>query len=191
MKTLETRFRICIEHENKIYKITSIYLLADGSFKVDVPYCKHDRGLLQKIRFPDKEYSRMRSFVPRNQVQEFLVKNRPQLSIPSSGFVQFSGPGIKSGFNRATGEPKGLGLWSVPLTRPVRSGPTCGTYVWGISKGFERLETPQNFDIIYKDNEFTQRFFDGDVETNSYQIEIWVFPPAHYRSAIWTNFRRA
>ena len=48
------------------------------------------------------------------------------------GFVQFSGEDsrkIRSGIEN--GVPKGLGLKTNPLNRPVQSGPSIGCMVWG------------------------------------------------------------
>jgi hypothetical protein len=177
----QDRIRICIKQAGIIYKVTSIYLLSDGSFKLDVPYCKHENGLIRKVAFPAETYEQMKTIVSKDKItQAFHVKNRPQLSVHASGFVQFSGGGIISGIDKKTGLAKGMALQSVPLSTPICTGPTCGVLVWGLRKGFDTLEKTSSIDLVYSEEDFAPRIFPGDVNVNTYQVEVWVFPYDDY-----------
>ena len=104
-------FRICLQEEGVDYKVTSIYLSNDGSFKIDVPYCniKQD-GLIVKVPITSADEEK----IPYDKmIKVVLNSNRPQLSIHASGFVHFSGPGITSGIDPETGKSKGMGLRSL------------------------------------------------------------------------------
>lgn len=169
------RIRIGIEEDGFIYKVTSIYLANDGSFKVDVPYCKYDRGILVKL---EANYD---SDLQRTElIQEFSVKNRPQLSIHSSGFIQFSARGIVSGIDKMNGEVKGMGFKSNPLDQPIWTGPTFGIQIWGLKESYEIVSNPAECDMIYHEKDFIIRPIDSDNNKEKmYIIEGWIFPHAH------------
>lgn len=168
------RVRLCIEENGKLYKTTSIYLLNDGSIKIDVPYCTFTEGAVAKlpISYGGKSYTPYTKIV-----QMFSTNNRPQLSIHASGFVQFSGPGIRSGINDLTGEYKGIALQTFPLTTPIQSGPTFGIQLWGLKDKFERLNLiDKKTDIIFKPKYFIIRKYSSDDNNfNTYIFECWIF----------------
>src|SRR5216684_1259106 len=70
-----------------------------------------------------------------------LISKR-QHSIHRSGFVQFSGPGIVSGIDKVTQQPKGLAIKIDPLTKPITSGPTFGISIWGL-EDFQALKSEE------------------------------------------------
>ena len=52
--------RICVEEDGIVYKVTSIHLLKDGSFKGDVPYCNfEEKGVIIKIPVQYENITRM------------------------------------------------------------------------------------------------------------------------------------
>ena len=169
---MSSNIRICLEKDNCIYKISAVYLSADGSFKLDVPYCPYKEAFLTKItpnyKSPTKRY------LIKIAEQNFTSKSRPQLSIHSSGFVQFSGHGILSGIDDKTGTAKGLGVFSSPLSTPVQSGPTAGITFWGV-EFFEKLLSKRKTDLIIKESQIINRFYKDESSLNSYTFEFWVF----------------
>jgi hypothetical protein len=141
---MKDRIRICIKEGKDSYKVTSIYLKSDGSFKLDFPYCEHKEGLLTKLSLPPNVYCKKESYVSYEERETFLVKNRPQLSVHTSGFVQISGPGIKSGIDQNT---------------QIRTGPTCSVLFWGLKNGYEKVVKPQTINYFIPDSAFTARVF--------------------------------
>ena len=171
------QIRICIEEKGIIYKVSSIYLLNDGSFKLDVPYCPYDEGFVFKYPI---DYSKRKSEIPVSSFsKKFKAQSRPQLSIQASGFIQFSGQGITSGLDEL-GKPKGVGVYSNPLDRPVRSGPTLGATLWGINK-YKEAKGLSPKEIILRENDFIKRILRDEplnsprnTILNTYIIEIFV-----------------
>lgn len=158
------------------YKVSSIIFLSDGGFSVVVPYHNAETGLLLKSPVPC--ISPGTYIIPRESIiQEFTASNRPKLSIHYDGFCQFSSDlkgTIRSGRDSETGQPKGLGIFTQPLSQPIESGPTFGITVWGMHdykkwKGAKKGESPIRFHNYYYRN--------ADANTwNSYLIEGYVFP---------------
>lgn len=179
---MSSRIRICLEIKDSIYKISSLYLSNDGSFKIDIPYCPYEEGYLMKFR---PRYGEFLYLIPEKEFeQKFTAKNRPQLSIHASGFVQFSGPGVLSGIDKKTGLANGLGIYSNPLNDPIQSGPTCGIVFWGI-EFFEKLSGSRKTDLIIRENQIIDRPAE-DIKRNSYLFEFFVFPEflaRHIRSS--------
>lgn len=169
---MSSNIRICLEKDGCVYKISSITLLSDGSFKLDVPYCQFKEAFLTKItpnyKSPTKRY------LVKISEKNFTLRSRPQLSIHSSGFVQFSGPGVLSGVDKKTGIPKGLGVYSAPLSTPVQSGPTAGISFWGL-EFFEKLLSKRKTDLIINEGQLINRFYKDESSLNSYLFEFFVF----------------
>lgn len=81
-----------------------------------------------------------------------------KLSYHTDGFAQFSGESagrITSGIDPTTGEPKGLGLFTNPLTAPIRSGPSVGVTVWGMEEFEEAKE--RDHPLIFEADDFYHR----------------------------------
>jgi hypothetical protein len=98
------------------------------------------------------------------------------LSIHASGFVQFSGKGVKSGIDNITGVGKGVSLQSTPLTRPVNTGPTCAVQLWGLEKGYETVKKLASNDFVYTKTDFVIRKYSSeDTNFNTYLFEFFVF----------------
>lgn len=182
MKMVEKQkvVRICIKKDNVIYKVTTIILLSDGSFKIDVPYCYYNEGLLVKHKM---DYSEKVSWIATSDLsQKFKAEIRPQLSIHASGFVQFSGTGINSGINHETGKAKGIGIFSAPLDTPIASGPTAGCSIWGIEH-YLKIKKIDEEHVLFEEKDFINRIYkdlpkesEDNSILNSYLFEIFVFP---------------
>jgi hypothetical protein len=110
-------------------RLCKVIPLSDGGFSITAPYHNAQSGSLFKaprIREPGTSY------VPFSELVPFMASDRVKLSYHADGFVQFSGEDsrkIRSGIEN--GVPKGLGLKTNPLNRPVQSGPSIGCMIWG------------------------------------------------------------
>lgn len=64
---------------------------------------------------------------------QFHAENPVKLSYHPDGFAQFSSVvnGTITSGRDSTGNIKGVGLMTSPLTNPIRSGPSAGIRVWG------------------------------------------------------------
>ena len=173
------RKRICVEKDGAIYKITSIYLLKDGSFKIDIPYCPFSEGSITK--YAPKYGTRSYTITKQELKLDLKVSKRPQLSMHVSGFVQFSGPGIRSGIDPNTDIARGVGVYSSPLTTPIRSGPTSIFVIWGL-ESFDTTTTLSKEDILIKYEDFYAQIGTSgkkraeDVDFNSLAFHLFVFP---------------
>jgi hypothetical protein len=170
---------LCIREKEKIYKILSVNASKnDGSLNVFFPYCSEKRVYIYQHKH---KYKVGKSKIKRKQIiKEYLADKNTKLSIHQSGFVQLSGNGILSGVNEKTGEPKGIGVFSSPLSNPVSSGPTFGFQCWGLENGFEVLteKVPGCQYIILDSNNdiFNKRVIIKNNKFNSYILEFFIFP---------------
>ena len=81
---------------------------------------------------------------------------------------------IVSGIDADTGEPKGLGIFTRPLTSPVSTGPSVGITLWGI-EDFEEAKPSDQPSIVFREEEFYYRACTPD-EANGWVVSIYVFP---------------
>ena len=103
--------------------------------------------------------------------QVFQMSSRPQLSIHKSGLVQLSGEGIRSGVD-PTGNPKGAAIRSLPLDTPISTGPTCSAEVWGVSKGYKKVDPSKKGLVVYEEKDFVRK--PSDARHNAFTFNIWV-----------------
>ncbi len=164
---------IAIEHQGTLRKITKIAPYGGGGFAVLVPYHDARRGHLLKYS-PD--HSKRDLKLPLDEATEYSAEDRVKLSLHPDGFVQFSGenPGkIVSGRDPGTGEPRGLGVMSRPLSAPVNTGPTLAIVVWGLSE-FEPLDSASRHNaIVFSEDDYYYRRCSPDT-WNGYVIEGFV-----------------
>lgn len=180
------RVRICLEENGIFYKITSIYLLNDGSFKIDMPYYPYKNGLIVKFIY---KYGPKNSIITENELRQKLSStNRPQLSIHSTGFTQFSGPGVRSGIDKSTGLAKGVGVYSAPLDKPVESGPTFVILFWGV-KNFEKISKLKKDDILITQDNLINRPNSNSLGFNTYIFEGYVFHQ-RFEKYVWIKNNR-
>ncbi len=108
----------------------------------------------------------------------YTASDRVKLSIHADGFVQFSserGNKIISGRDAITGQPRGLGIFSNPIDRPIETGPTWGYHFWGLHD-FEPLNasSPRNT-VTYSETDFYYRYCTPD-SWGTYLLEAFLFP---------------
>lgn len=176
------KFTIVINEYGKRKKIAKIITEKDGSFALFSPYHVANYGYFMKCKL---DYSKKEMSIPDDEIiEEYTASNQAKLSLHTDGFVHFSsvrGNNIRSGKNQETGEPKGLGYHSNPLTKPVLSGPTTGLSIWGLDdyEDFDRLSKGSvllefNHDEIYQLYPLKN--------CNGYGIHVFVFPDYMWRA---------
>jgi hypothetical protein len=158
-------------------KITKIIGLNGGGFSVLVPYHKAKSGFLYKLPVdPKTDLGPGQRCVPYAECVGFTAEDRVKLSYHTDGFAQFSGenPGnIISGRDPVTGEPKGLGLFTRPLTNPIRSGPSVSVTIFGID-GFETAGE-RDHPLIFEPSDFYYRGTTPE-EADAWILSIYAFP---------------
>jgi hypothetical protein len=120
-------------------KLTKVIGYGAGGFAVLTPYHQARSGFVGKIPV---DYNKIGSFtIPKHDFIGFTAEDRVKLSYHPDGFVQFSGEvqgKVISGRDPSTGEPKGVGLLTQPLSNPILSGPSFGMTAWGAGR-FRRM----------------------------------------------------
>jgi hypothetical protein len=141
-------------------KITKIIGLNGDGFSVLAPYHQARSGFLFKHLVDLKALLRQGTrLVAFEECEGFTAENRAKLTYHVDGFAQFSSEGsgkIISGRDPKTGEPKGLGLFTHPLSTPIVTGPSAGVTVWGMEdfesvRENESLVTFEPKDVYYRD----------------------------------------
>ena len=160
----------------KLRKITKVIGLNGGGFSVLTPYHKAKSGFLWKMPVPPNLREPGTHGVSHKLGTAFTANDRVKLSYHTDGFAQFSSEKagrIISGIDPATGEPKGLGLYTRPLTSPISSGPSVAVTVWGI----EEFEEAKGSDhpLIFEADEFYCRSCTPE-EATAWILSIFVFP---------------
>ncbi|MFA6422212.1 MAG: hypothetical protein WCV92_02340 [Candidatus Buchananbacteria bacterium] len=166
---------VCIEEKGRIYKVISAKAGSDGSINILFPYCKEKKAYIyQHTHIYKPGFQRLEL---RQIKKEYIVDIDSKVSVHKSGFVQLSGEGILSGFNKYTGKPRGIGIFTNPLKFPIASGPTIGFQCWGIENGFQELKNRKKdvqYIILKKDDFYNRNDYNKDA--NSYTLELWIFP---------------
>lgn len=170
------KWTIGFEENGKLYKVTKIFAYKDGGFGVAVPYHSANKGYLFKAKV---DYTKREQLITREEGVEYTASDKVKLSLHLDGFVQFSGinPGkIVSGRDSQSGKPKGLGIQSQPLTNPIKSGPTFGITIWGLSE-FEPLleqELQEKTTVVFGEQDYYLRHCTLN-DWNGYVLEGFVF----------------
>lgn len=156
----------------------------DGGFAVLVPYHSAHQGWLREYLLePKLAYARNR-LIPFDKAIHYTASERVKLSYHADGFVQFSSEtagSIVSGRDPNTGEPKGLGLFTQPLSRPIETGPSFGLTLWGI-KDFERFTKPKKREKLIKFSE--QNYYyrhASETDWNGYVLEGFVMKAENWK----------
>ena len=170
---------IVIQDQGTLRKITKIVPYGRGGFAVLVPYHRARRGHL--LKYP-VDYSKRDLVLSFAEATEYSAEDRVKLSLHPDGFVQFSGenPGkIVSGRDPETGEPRGLGVMSRPLSAPVNTGPTFGITVWGLS-AFEPLDAASRHNaVVFSEEDYYYRGCTPDT-CNGYIVEGFVLQERYW-----------
>ena len=155
-------------------KITTIIGLNGDGFSILVPHHKAQTGYLFKHPvIPDVPKPR---FVAWEGGVVFTARDRVKLSYHTDGFAEFSGdiPGrITSSRDLVSGEAKGLGLFSAPLSRPSFVGPSMKVAAYGI-KDFEIAREKDEL-IVFEPGDFYYRNCTPK-NANSWTLAIYAFP---------------
>ena len=151
-----TTIAIIDKPRSALSKIIKIVPYKNGGFAVLAPYHTARKGYLAKIKI---DYRKKYIEIPRSEIIEYSARDCVKLSFHKNGFVQFSGEQsgkIISGLDPLTGNLKGLGiLLENLLTNPIKSGPTFGVSVWGLSE-FEKIRSaPSSNTIVFSEEIFT------------------------------------
>lgn len=161
-------------------KLTKVIGYGTQGFAVVMPYHRARSGFVGKIPV---DYNSIGPFaVPQEDFIGFTADDRVKLSYHPDGFAQFSGETqgkIISGRDPITGEPKGVGLMTQPLSDPIRTGPSFSVAAWGLEDFEELSETDAA--IVF---EAEDMYFRSCTPTtaNSCVLEVFVFP-THYWAA--------
>lgn len=173
---------ILIESGGIRYKIFKITPHSDGGFDVHIPYHKDKKGYLFKIKLP---YLIGTFLAPTSAIiEQKKITTDVKLSIHQSGIVQFSGKGVISGFDKKTGQPKGLAIKINPISTPITTGPTFGVSVWGL-EDFDILQNKEgnkNY-ISFTPQEF---YIDppSEMGANTFNFECFLFKVSDARQVI-------
>jgi hypothetical protein len=157
-------------------KITKIVGLNGGGFSVLAPYHEARSGFLCKMPVDPAVVDPGTRQVLLSEVVGFTAESRAKLSYHVDGFAQFSSEKqgeIISGRDPDTGEPKGLGLMTHPLTAPIWSGPSAALTVWGLND-FEPMEDLDD-GLVFRPKDFYYRECEP-ATANGWVLQIFAFP---------------
>lgn len=158
----------------RLRKITKVISLNGGGFSVLAPYHKAKTGFLWKM--PVDPSKRGTYEVSAKEGVAFTADDRVKLTYRTDGFAQFSSEAagrIISGIDPITGEPKGLGLFTLPLTSPIWSGPSVGVTVWGTDE-FEEVKQ-RDHPLTFDTSEVYYRGCTPE-NANAWILSFFVFP---------------
>ncbi len=98
-----------------------------------MPYHRAKSGWVGKMPVVYKQIGP--ASISRDDLVAFTAGHRVKLSYHQDWFVQFSGEvqgKIISGRDHNTGEPKGIGLMTQPLSNPIHTGASFAVVAWGL-----------------------------------------------------------
>lgn len=157
----------------KLRKITKIIGLSGNGFSVLVPYHKAHTGYLFKQ--PVTPGVPRPRFVAWEAAEKFTADDKVKLSYHTDGFAEFSGdrPGrVTSSRDPVSGEAKGLGLFSAPLSRSIFSGPSLTVTVYGLDQ-FEIAKQQDNL-IVFETGDLYYRGCTPE-DANVWMLTIYAF----------------
>jgi hypothetical protein len=132
-------YLITYREADRTHKLCRVWFGGDGSLYVTSPYHPATEAVLVQATVNysvgEMEFS-LHEAIDVAGVDD--PERRLKLSHHPDGFIQFSGEGVLSGRN-PDGSPKGVGVMSWPLDRPVR-GPALGVTVVGVERFAEHDE---------------------------------------------------
>ena len=159
-------------------KLTKIIGYGNKGFAVLMPYHRAKSGWVGKMPVDYKQIGLVR--ISRDDFVAFTAGHRVKLSYHPDGFAQFSGEvqgKIISGRDQNTGEPKGIGLMTQPLSNPIHTGPSFAVVAWGLDD-FEELRE-QDDAIVF---ELEDTYFRGCTPgtSNGWVLEVFAFPKRYW-----------
>ncbi len=159
-----------------IRKLAKVVGYGNQGFAVLTPYHSARSGFVAKIPI---DYKKIGEFnVAYDDIVGFDTEHRVKLSYHPDGFVQFSGETkgqVTSGRNEHSGEPKGIGLLTQPLSSPIRSGPSFGITAWGLGDFISHNASPQETDVVFG---LEDMYFRGinPRQANAIVLEVFALP---------------
>jgi hypothetical protein len=163
-------------------RLCKVIPLSDGGFSITAPYHNAQSGSLFKaprIREPGTSY------VPFSELVPFMASDRVKLSYHADGFVQFSGEDsrkIRSGIEN--GVPKGLGLKTNPLNRPVQSGPSIGCMIWGYDHFAPWVRRADEAALLFGPGDFYSEPSGSEDRQDCCALSFFVFPADQLEDAV-------
>ncbi|EMI51897.1 hypothetical protein RSSM_06661 [Rhodopirellula sallentina SM41] len=159
---------IIIESDGKRRKFAKLLFTGDGSYSLTAPYHSAKKAVLSKMTVNYDTDEQLIAFGDALELSE-LDEGRLKITHHRSGFVQYSGDGVRSGLGD-DGKPKGLGVFSRPLEE-VGSGPAVGAGVQGIEQ-LEETTKCSKHDLMVDINEIPKL-----PRSNGVMLELHYFQP--------------
>lgn len=161
--------------DGQTYKVGRFQVARDGSYYVHPPLHPEHRATLTKLTF---NYARDEQEVVWEDAIDLAGITNPdhrlKLTHHPSGWVQFSGRGVLSGFDQPD-QPRGMAVRSWPLTRPTL-GPAWGLVVRGIRSFPARTSLLGTWQI------WDDQRLSAPQGWNTLTVEAFCFPP------LWKRF---
>ena len=168
------KFTIVLNENGKSYKMTKIVFYGgDSGFGIFAPYHKSKTGLLSKMKF---DYRLKEAVITNEESIEFSADDKVKLSYHSDGFVQFSGvnDNIISGRDPVTHQPRGMGLFTYPLSDPHNGAPAVGGTFWGLNDYTEFLAPKRDEKVlVFNESDYYYRHC-NNINWNGYILEIFL-----------------
>jgi hypothetical protein len=158
-----------------VRKVTKIVSLGGNGFSVLTPYHKAQSGYLFKMPVPAGGQGKFS--VRLEETTGFTVEGHVKLSYHTDGFAQFSSEKqgeVISGRDPVTGEPKGLGLLTNPLTTPIWTGASVAVTIWGLDD-FEEMKESGQGGLVFGEEHCYYRACSPE-DANGWILEIYAFP---------------
>lgn len=161
---------VVVRDHGQTFKLAAIWFGSDGSYYVTAPY--HSTNGKAALFKATVNYAKREQSILYSEMIEIAGldddNKRLKLSHHASGWIQFSGYGITSGFDE-DGKAKGMAMKSWPLVAPVR-GPAFAISMCGLQQ-FQQLSTPSRTEVCFVADQII------DVPgANGFTLEGYYFP---------------
>lgn len=160
--------------DGALRKITKIIGLNGGGFSLLMPYHRARSGVVCKMPVGP---GGLATKVAWSNMVAFTAEDKVKLSYHTDGFAQFSGEAqgkIISGIDAKTGMPKGVGLFTNPLTAPISSGGSVAVTLWGL-EDFETTKKTKRT-VVFSEDDFYYRFGCMPGQANAFIVQMYAIP---------------
>lgn len=134
-----TKYYITLEKEGVRYSTFVLGYDKGGGYFISDLSQEKGRYFIARLRIKLQGFGQQS--IPRDSQNEWIVSHKPKLICHSDGSSQVSGSGIRSGFFKLTGKPKGVATES---PRFNDGGPIFTFLCWGLNK----FPTEKNKNLI-------------------------------------------
>lgn len=184
----ETRILARLTPDGPLFRIAKVFGYDNGGFAL-IPSMHVDApGYVAKSPINYSRLGKNKLYVEEIQ-RKFNAGMPVKLSYHPSGLAQFSSINGKvvSGVNKS-GQIRGVGLFSNPLSTPIRSGPAAGILAWGI----EEFNTDPDIEhgVMIFDFSSTECFGCKPDEANALAIKFFTIPRNFLEYATRSNGER-